>query len=201
MVVSAANATSGNELYVKDLTNPAADFVAVVDNMDKNHSIIDNEGSKLFIYTELSAPNGRVVTTDFAQPQPANWTDLIKETDQVLSASIGGGKIFANYLKDATSLVKQYSRDGKMEREIELPGIGSAAGFGAKRNDKDLYYSFTNYVNPGTIYKYTIADGKSEVYKKSAINFDPSQYESKQVFYTSKDGTKVPMIITYKKRY
>ncbi|WP_206367974.1 prolyl oligopeptidase family serine peptidase [Sphingobacterium psychroaquaticum] len=199
LVVSAANATSGNELYVKDLTNPAADFVAVVDNMDKNHSIIDNEGSKLFIYTELSAPNGRVVTTDFAQPQPANWTDLIKETDQVLSASIGGGKIFANYLKDATSLVKQYSRDGKMEREIELPGIGSAAGFGAKRNDKDLYYSFTNYVNPGTIYKYTIADGKSEVYKKSAINFDPSQYESKQVFYTSKDGTKVPMIITYKK--
>ncbi|SMG34542.1 prolyl oligopeptidase family serine peptidase [Sphingobacterium psychroaquaticum] len=199
LVVSAANATSGNELYVKDLTNPAADFVAVVDNMDKNHSIIDNEGSKLFIYTELNAPNGRVVTTDFAQPQPANWTDLIKETDQVLSASIGGGKIFANYLKDATSLVKQYSRDGKMEREIELPGIGSAAGFGAKRNDKDLYYSFTNYVNPGTIYKYTIADGKSEVYKKSAINFDPSQYESKQVFYTSKDGTKVPMIITYKK--
>ncbi|MFD1769505.1 prolyl oligopeptidase family serine peptidase [Sphingobacterium suaedae] len=199
LIVSAANATSGNELYIKDLSNPNADFVTVVDNMEKNHSIIDNDGSKLFIYTELNAPNGRVVTTDFAAPQPANWKDLIKETDQVLSPSTGGGKLFANYLKDATSLVKQYDRTGKLEREIELPGVGSASGFGAKRDDKDLYYSFTNYVNPGTIYRYDIASGKSEIYKTSAIKFDPSQYESHQVFYTSKDGTKVPMIITHKK--
>ncbi len=199
LILSAANTTSGNELYIKDLSVPNASFISVVDNMEKNHYIIDNEGSKLFIYTELNAPNGKVVTADFANPTSANWQDLIKETDQVLSPSTGGGKIFANYLKDATSLVKQYDRSGKLERDIELPGVGTAAGFGAKFKDKDLYYSFTNYVNPGTIYKYDIASGKSEVYKTSAIKFDPSKYESKQVFYTSKDGTKVPMIITYKK--
>lgn len=199
LIVSAANTTSGNELYIKDLTDPAADFVTIVGNMDKNHSIVDTEGSKLFIYTELDAPNGRVVTTDFANPQSGNWLDLIKETDQVLDASTAGGKIFANYLKDATTLVKQYNKAGELEREVELPGVGTASGFAAKSTAQELYYSFTNYVNPGTIYKYVIADGKSEVYKKSAIQFDPAQYESKQVFYASKDGTKVPMIITYKK--
>lgn len=199
LVVTAANATSGNELYVKDLSVPDADFVTVVSNMDKNHYIIDSDGTKLFIYTELEAPNGRLVTTDFAKPTPDTWTDLIAETEQVLSPSTAGGKIFANYLKDATSLVKQYNREGELEREVELPGVGSAAGFSDKAGVQELYYTFTNYVNPGTIYKYDINSGKSEVYKKSAINFDPSKYESKQVFYSSKDGTKVPMIITYKK--
>lgn len=199
LIVSAANATSGNELYIKDLASPNAGFVTVVGDMDKNHEIIDNDGSKLFIYTELEAPNGRVVTVDAANPQKENWQTLIAETEQALSPTVGGGKIFANYLKDAASLVKQYDRNGKLEREIELPGIGSAGGFDAKLADKDLYYSFTNYVNPVTIYRYDIASGKSEIYKESAINFDPSQYESKQVFYPSKDGTKTPMIITYKK--
>ncbi|WP_437921024.1 prolyl oligopeptidase family serine peptidase [Sphingobacterium sp. LRF_L2] len=199
LIVSAANTTSGNELYIRDLSQANGDFVPVVDNMEKNHNIIDNDGTKLFIYTELNAPNGRVITVDFHHPQVANWKDLIKETDQVLSPSTGGGKIFANYLKDATSLVKQYDRTGTLEREVELPGVGSAAGFGAKLGDKDLYYSFTNYVNPGTIYKYDIASGKSSLYKTSAIQFDPSKYESKQVFYTSKDGTSIPMIITFKK--
>lgn len=199
LVVTAANATSGNELYIKDLTLSEAKFVKVVDNMDKNHELIDNDGSKLFLYTELDAPNGRVVTVDAANPQPENWQTLIAETEEAVSPTVGGGKIFANYLKDAASLVKQYDRNGKLEREIELPGVGSAGGFDAKLADKDLYYSFTNYVNPVTIYRYDIASGKSEVYKQSAINFDPSSYESKQVFYTSKDGTKIPMIITYKK--
>lgn len=199
LVVTAANTTSGNELYIKDLQNPNADFVTVVDNMDKNHVLVDNEGYKLFIYTELDAPNGRLVTADFANPEPSNWKDLIPQTDQVLTVSTGGTKLFANYLKDATSLVKQYDRSGRLEREVTLPGIGTAAGFSAKVADKDLYYTFTNYVNPGTIYKYDIAGGKSSIYKKSAVQFDPAQYESKQVFYTSKDGTKVPMIITYKK--
>lgn len=199
LVVTAANATSGNELYIKDLSKEGSDFVTVVGNMDKNHGIIDNDGDKLFIYTELDAPNGRVVTADFANASPDNWVDLIAETEQVLSPSTAGGKIFANYLKDATSLVKQYDRTGKLERDIELPGVGSAAGFSDKQGATELYYTFTNYVNPGTIYKYDIASGKSDIYKASVINFDPSKYESKQVFYTSKDGTKVPMIITYKK--
>lgn len=199
LIVSAANTTSGNELWIKDLSDPSSKFVSVVDNMEKNHYIIDNDGNKLFIYTELNAPNGRIVTVDFAKPTPENWLDLIPETDNVLSPSTGGGKIFASYLKDATSLVRQFDRNGKLEREIELPGVGTASGFGAKRDDKDLYYSFTSYIHPSTIYKYDIASGISEVYKESGAKFDPSQYESKQIFYTSKDGTKVPMIITHKK--
>lgn len=199
LIISAANTTSGNELWVKDLSDPNAKFVAVVDNFNKNHSIIDNDGSKLIIYTELDAPNGRIVTTDFETPTSKDWKTLIAETDQVLSPSTGGGKIFANYLKDATSQVKQYDKSGKLEREVELPGVGTIAGFGAKSDEKDLYYTFTSYINPGTIYKYDIASGTSELYKQPNVQFDPSKYESKQVFYTSKDGTKIPMIITYKK--
>lgn len=199
LVITAANTTSGNELYIKDLEDPNSQFVAIVNNFDKNHYVLDNEGSKLIIYTELDAPNGRIVTADISAPQPANWTDLIPETEHVLSPSLGGGKIFASYLKDATSLVKQFDRQGNLEREVELPGVGTAAGFGAKKEDTELYYTFTSYINPGTIYKYDIASGKSEIYKESGVLFDPSQYESKQIFYTSKDGTKVPMIITHKK--
>src|SRR5690606_22866239 len=183
VIGSAANTTSGNELWVKDLSISDSKFVDVVNNMDKNHYVMDNDGSKLFIYTELNAPNGRIVTVDFAKPTPENWTDLIPETDNVLSPSIGGGKIFASYLKDATSLVKQFDRNGKLERDIELPGVGTASGFGAKKEDKDLYYSFTSYIHPSTIYKYDIASGKSEIYKESGAKFDPSQYESKQIFY------------------
>lgn len=199
LVVSAANTTSGNELYIKDLTIPNSDFVGIVPNMDKNHAVLDNEGSRLIIYTELNAPNGKIVTVDFANPTPDHWADLIPETENVLTPSVGGGKIFATYLKDAISMVKQYDRNGKLEREIELPGVGTASGFSAKKKDKHLYYSFTSYIHPNTIYKYNIETGKSEVYKESGVKFDPSQYESKQVFYTSKDGTKVPMIITHKK--
>ncbi|WP_237219412.1 prolyl oligopeptidase family serine peptidase [Sphingobacterium mizutaii] len=199
LVVTAANSTSGNELYIKDLSKPESPFVTVVNNMEKNHYVLDNDGDRLLIYTELNAPNGRIVQTDIATPTPEAWKDLIAETDQVLSPSIGGGKIFASYLKDATTQVKQYDRAGKFEHDIELPGVGSAGGFSAKKEENDLYYSFTNYVNPGTIYKYEIASGKSEIYKKPEVQFDPTKYESKQVFYTSKDGTKVPMIITYKK--
>lgn len=199
LVVTAANTTSGNELYVKDLKNPTGDFVTLVDDFEKNHAIIDNDGDRFIIYTELGAPNGKIVEAVFANPKPSEWKDLIPETDNVLIPSVGGGKIFASYLKDATSLVKQYDRSGRLEREITLPGVGTASGFSAKKEDKLLYYTFTSYINPGTIYSYDIVSGKSEVYKKSAVRFEPTKYESKQVFYTSKDGTKVPMIITYKK--
>lgn len=199
LIISAANSTSGNELYIKDLSAKEGAIVPVVANFDKNHSIIDNIGTKLFIYTNLNAPNGRVVTVDAANPGVENWKDLIKETENVLSPSTGGGKLFANYIKNAVSLVLQYDMNGKMEHEIKLPGIGTAGGFGSKKEDKELYYTFTSYVYPATIFKYSIATGKSEVYKKSGVDFDPSNYESKQVFYPSKDGTKVPMIITYKK--
>jgi len=199
LVISAANTTSGGELYIQDLSTPGSPIVNVVDNFEKDHSVIDNEGSKLFIYTNLDAPNGKVVTVDAGSPKPENWVDLIPETEHVLQPGAGGGKLFANYLKDATSLVQQYDREGNLERTVELPDVGSASGFGAKSEDKELYYSFTSYTYPPTIFKYDIASGKSELYKASGVDFDPTLYESKQVFYTSKDGTNVPMIITHKK--
>jgi prolyl oligopeptidase len=199
LVISAANTTSGSELYIQDLTKPGSPLITLVNNFDKNHAVIDADEDRLFIYTTLDAPNGRVVTTTIDKPEPAHWVDLIPHTDMVLSPGTAGGKIFAHYLKDATSLVKQFNRQGQLEREIELPGVGSVGGFGGKEKDKTLYYSFTSYTYPPSIFKYSIEDGKSELYKTAGVAFDPTQYESKQVFYTSKDGTKVPMIITHKK--
>lgn len=199
LVITAANSTTGNELYFQDLTKPGSPIVPIVTNMENEHMIIENEGTKLYIFTNLNAPNSRIVTVDASKPQPEDWKDFIAETENVLTPSTAGGKIFANYLKDATSLVMQYNLDGKLERTIELPAIGSAAGFSGKRTDKDIYYTFTSYVYPSTIFKYDAATGKSELYKKSGVKFNPDLYESKQVFFKSKDGTKIPMIITHKK--
>lgn len=199
LIITAANTTSGNELYIQDLSTPNAAIKTVVNNFDQNHSIVENQGNKLLIYTNLKAPNYKVVTTDFTTLSPDNWVDLIPETEHVLSISTGGQKLFANYLKDATSLVLQYDLNGKLERDIKLPGIGTASGFSAKADETDLYYTFTSYVYPSTIFNYEIGEGTSTLYKASGVKFDPTLYESEQVFYTSKDGTKVPMIITYKK--
>lgn len=199
LVITAANETTGNELYIQDLSKPGSGIVKVVDNFDNEHSIIDNAGSKLYILTNLYSPNFKLVTVDAADPSVTHWKDLIPQTKDVLSVSTGGGKIFAEYLKDAASLVQQYDMDGKLERTIMLPSVGSAAGFSAKKEEKEVYYTFTNYVYPATIFKYDIAGGESVVWKKSAVKFDPEQYQSEQVFYTSKDGTQIPMLITYKK--
>ncbi|MEJ7780125.1 MAG: prolyl oligopeptidase family serine peptidase [Daejeonella sp.] len=199
LVITAAKSTTGNELYIQDLTKPGSPIVNVVNNFDNEHYVMDNTGSKLYIFTNLNAPNYKVVTVDASNPSPEHWKDLIPETENVLNISTAGGKIFANYLKDATSLVLQYDMDGNLERTVTLPGVGSASGFSAKKGEKELYYTFTSYIYPPTIFKYIIGSGQSVEYKKSGVSFDPSLYVSKQVFYTSKDGTKIPMIITHKK--
>ena len=199
LVISASTSTSGNELYIKDLEQPNSKIVTVVNNFDSDNSIIDNVGSKLFISTNMGAPNQKVVTVDASNPTPANWKTFIAETKDVLSTSTGGGSIFANYMKDAVSLVQQYDYDGKLIREIKLPGVGSAGGFGGKKDETTLYYSFTNYITPGTIYSFDPKTGASKEYQKPKVDFNGADYESKQVFYPSKDGTKIPMIITYKK--
>jgi prolyl oligopeptidase len=199
LVITTSISTSGGKLYIKDLSKPKSEIITVVDNYESNSSIIDNQGSTLFIETDHKAPNNRVVTVDAAAPQQANWKDLIPETENVLSISDGGGYLFATYMKDAISQVKQYDYSGKLVREITLPGIGTASGFGGKKEEKTLYYSFTNYVSPGTIYSFDVNSGKSAVYEKPKVGFNSDDYTSEQVFYTSKDGTKVPMIITYKK--
>ena len=199
LVITAANSTYGNELYVKDLTKPNSPIVTIVDNFKSDNNIIENEGEKLFIETDWNAPNKRIVTVDVNNPKPENWKDFIPETENVLSPSTGGGYFFANYMKDAVSVVKQYDYSGKLVREIKLPGVGTAGGFGGKKKEKILYYSFTNYITPGSIFSFEPKTGTSEVYQKPKVDFKSEQYESKQVFYTSKDGTKIPMVITHKK--
>lgn len=199
LVIDAATSTSGNELYIKNLEDKEAKIITVIDNFKNEHTVIDSKDGVLYIYTNLNAPNGKVVIVDAENPSHENWKDLIPETKNVLNISKAGGKLFAQYLKDATSYVEQYTYDGKMERSVELPGIGTASGFAGKQDEKEIYFSFTSYIMPSTIYKYEIETGKTELYKKSNVLFDADKYESKQVFYTSKDGTKVPMIITHKK--
>ncbi|WP_433765147.1 prolyl oligopeptidase family serine peptidase [Flavobacterium ginsenosidimutans] len=199
LIITAANSTYGNELYIKDLTKPNSPIVTIVDNFNSDNSIIENEGTKLFIHTDYNAPNGRVITVDAASPKVENWKDFIKETENVLSPSTGAGYFFANYTKDAVSFVQQYDYNGKLVREIKLPAVGTAGGFAGKKDEKILYYSFTNYTTPGSIYSFEPKSGKSEIYQKPKVDFKSEDYESKQVFYTSKDGTKIPMIITYKK--
>jgi prolyl oligopeptidase len=199
LIISAANSTYGNELYIKDLTKDDNKIITIVDNFNSDNNVIDNEGSKLFIETDLKAPNKRIVTVDVNNPLPSNWVDFVAETDNVLSPTTGGGFIFANYMKDAVSVVQQYDYNGKMLREIQLPGLGSAGGFTGKKKEETLYYSFTNYTTPGTIYSFEAKVGKSTIYQKPKVDFISKNYESIQVFYTSKDGTKIPMVITYKK--
>lgn len=199
LIISAANSTSGNELYIKDLSNPESEIITIVDNFDSESGIIGNEGSKLIIQTNLNAPNNRVITVDASNPEPENWKDLISETDNVLSASTAGGYIFASYMVDVKSKIIQYDYEGKQIREIKLPTSGTASGFGGKKEDTHLYYSFSSFTYPGTIFKYDIKSGKSELYWKPAIDFNPEDYVTEQVFYKSKDGTKIPMYIVYKK--
>jgi len=199
LIITAAESTTGNELYIQDLSKAGSPVIQVVNNFKADHNVIYSVGSKLYIHTNLNAPNFKIVTVDASNPATENWKDLIPETENVLTAGTGGNRIFANYLKDATSLVMQYDMDGNLERTVTLPGIGSASGFSTKKTEKELYYTFTSYIYPPTIFRYIIATGQSVEYKKAGVEFDPSRFESKQVFFTSKDGTKIPMIITYKK--
>ena len=199
LLISAANSTSGNKLFLKDLTDEGSELVTILDHTDSDTRVLDNDGSKLYLVTNLDAPNQRVVTVDASNPAPENWEDFIPETENVLSVSTGAGYIFAEYMVDAVAQVKQYAYNGDMVREVQLPGVGSIGGFSGKKEADELYYTFTNYSTPSTIYKFDPDQGGSEVYAESGADFDPANYESKQVFYTSKDGTEVPMIITYKK--
>ncbi|WP_318343814.1 prolyl oligopeptidase family serine peptidase [Flagellimonas baculiformis] len=199
LFISASVSTSGNKLYLMDLTDPNAKLVTILDDTDSDTYVIDNVGSKLYLVTDRDAPNKKVVVVDAANPTPDNWKDLIPETKNVLTAGTGGGYFFTEYMVDAISKVMQYDYDGKLVREVQLPGVGSAGGFGGKKEDKEFYFSFTNYNTPGSLYKYNVETGEYELYWKPQIDFNPDDYESKQVFYNSKDGTKVPMIITYKK--
>ncbi len=199
LIISASTSTTGNELYYMDLSKPNGKVIPIVSNFDNNHSYVENVGTKFYVETNLKAPNNRVVTFDLSKSGVENWVDFIPVTENVLNVSTGSGYVFANYNKDAISYIKQYDLSGKLVREVKLPGIGSVGGLGGKKEEKILYYSFTNYVTPGETYSYNPDSGESELYRKPEVGFKSDNYESKQVFYASKDGTKIPMIITHKK--
>ncbi len=199
LLLSASVSTSGNKLFIKDLNKPTSDLKVILDHTDSDTYLLGNIDSTLFLVTNLNAPNKKIVKVDASNPTPKNWQDVISETKQVLTATTGAGFIFCEYMVDAISKVKQYDYSGKFIRDIKLPGIGSVSGFSDKKDTSVLYYNFTNYITPSTIYKYEPKTGNSELFIQPKIDFNPTDFESKQIFYTSNDGTKIPMIITYKK--
>ena len=199
LTLSAATSTSGNKLFIRDLQDPNGLLIPMVSDTESDNYLIDNVGTKLYIVTNRDAPNKKIVTVDAAKPGVENWEDFIPETENVLTPSTGGGYFFTEYMVDAVSKVMQYDYDGNMVREIKLPAVGSASGFGGKEDEKEFYFGFTNYITPGSSYKYNVENGEYEPYWKPDIDFNPEDYESKQIFYTSKDSTKIPMIITHKK--
>ncbi|WP_412972663.1 prolyl oligopeptidase family serine peptidase [Glaciecola sp. MF2-115] len=199
LLVSAANSTSGNRAYLKDLSQPNAGWKTLIDTIENDVSMLTSKGDMLYLVTNHNAPNRKIVMVDAKSPSVENWKDLIPETKNVLSPSTAGGYIFAEYMVDAISKVYQYNLEGEQLRTIEMPDIGSAGMSSAKFDAKTSYYTFSNYTTPTTIYALDIESGKSTLFNKPASKFDGSKFVSKQVFYASKDGTKVPMIITHHK--
>ena len=195
-ILNASEATNGNELYIKDVQNKT-DFLPIQKGYEFNTDFVDSKGDFIYAMTDKNAPNMRLVKFDIKNPSV--WIDVIPETENVLSVSTGGDFIFAKYMKDAVTSIKQFNYEGQLIRTIALPGVGTAGGFSGKEKEKELYFSFTNYITPPTIYKFNADSGKSEVYQKPKVKFNPENFVSEQVFYTSKDGTKIPMMINYKK--
>ncbi|RYD80377.1 MAG: S9 family peptidase, partial [Sphingobacteriales bacterium] len=200
LIIYASAGTSGNALYVQDLKDPNGKISLLVTGFENNHSVINNADDKLLVNTDLDAPNKQVVLIDPKNPEPKNWLKIIPESKLPLEdVSSGGGFLWASYLKDAATNIIQFDVTGKKIREVKLPDIGTVSGFGGFRDDREFFYSFTNFTTPGTTYHYHIETGESTLYRKSALKFDTENYETNQVFYPSKDGTEVPMFIVHKK--
>ena len=199
MFISAANATSGNKLFLKDLTHLKTPLVTITNDLESDIHFLTVRDKYIYFETNRNAPNGKLVKAAIDKPQPEHWQEVIPETENVLSVSTAGNYIFATYMVDALSQVKQYDYNGKLIRQITLPALGTASGFYAKKGETHTYYTFTNYAYPPQIYKLDLATETAELYWKPNIAFNSDDYQTKQVFYQSKDGTKVPMIITYKK--
>lgn len=195
--------TSGTEILWKDLRDPKSTFKTLFKGFESEYSILDNDGDEILVMTNYMSPNYRVVRVDPKNPSPDAWREIIAEQKELLSnVSLAGGKLFASYLRDVKPVIIQFKRDGTPERQISLPndGIGgTVTGFNGEKDDKFVFFSFSTFLSPSDIYKYDIEKGFFELYKKADIKFNSSDYEMKQVFYTSTDGTKVPMFIVHKK--
>ena len=189
-----------NRLYYKDLTKPDSEVVKLLDDFDAEYRFIDNDGPVFWIRTDLDAPRGRLIAIDTRHPEKANWKTVVAQgPDKLEEANVVDNLFLLSYLKDAKTEVRVHDLQGKFLRNVDLPGIGTAAGFGGKRKDKETFYSFTSFISPTTIYRYDPETGKSSVFKQPKVDFDATQYETTQVFYNSKDGTRIPMFLTYKK--
>ncbi len=200
LVISARTSTTGNELYIQDFKDSKGKLVTIVGDFEHNHNLVENDGNTLIIQTDLNAPNNKIVMVDFSKPTVENWKDIVPETANAMQGvSTANKKMFVNYLKDANTFIKQFDYKGMEERNIALPGIGSAGGFDGRADEKQVYYSFTSFTTPTSIYKFDISTGASTLYAQPKVDFQPEDYETKQVFYNSKDGTKIPMFIVYKK--
>ncbi|HAS6150390.1 TPA: prolyl oligopeptidase family serine peptidase [Vibrio vulnificus] len=196
LVISGHESTSGNRLFYVDLQSDERQIYTLLDHVDSDTHLLDSTDREFLLYTNLDAPNGKVVSVDIESGQ---WRDLIAEQDQPLEVVAAGGYLFATYMVDVLSKVVQYSYQGEKVREITLPGEGTATGLEGKKSQTTLYYTFTNYVTPPTIFSLDVKSGESQVFQESKAPFDRTQFESQQVFYPSKDGTLIPMIISYKK--
>ncbi|ARP00333.1 Prolyl endopeptidase [Vibrio alginolyticus] len=196
LIISGAESTSGNRLFYIDLQSELQAIVTLRETTQGDTYLIDSQDATLLLYTNLDAPNGKVVSYN---TQTEQWADVIAEQEQPLEISKGGGYLFATYMVDVLSKVQQFNYQGEWIRAVQLPGEGTAYGLAGKKEETTLYYTFTNYVTPPTIFSFDVESGESTLFQESKAPFDRNEYESKQVFYTSKDGTQVPMIISYKK--
>jgi prolyl oligopeptidase len=200
LIINITQGTYGHELWYKDLSSGQKDFAVLFMGFKNEYAVLDNDGDRLIVKTDDGAPNQRIISVDPKNSEKSAWKTIVPELAEPMhDASLSGKKIFATYLKDVTSRTYQYDYSGKKEREIILPGLGSVSGFGGNKDDKETFYTYTSFNYPPAIFKYDIASGKSEVWQKPNANFNSSDFEVNQVFYTSKDGTKIPMFIVHKK--
>jgi prolyl oligopeptidase len=201
LILSISEGTDGNELRVMDLGKGQTTFSVLIPGFSNNSTVIDQEGDRLLVYTNAGAPNYRLVSIDPASPSPENWKEIIPQKPELLKAvSFAGDKLFAHYLKDVCTRVYQLDRQGNPEHEIDLPAAGTADGFEGEKTDREVFYTFTSFNYPPTIFRYDLAGGKSALFRKAELNFDPGAYEVKQIFVPSKDGkVKIPMFIVHRK--
>jgi len=191
---------SENLLFYKDLTQPNSEVVELINTFEASYNFIDNDGTTFWLQTDLNAPRGRVVAIDLTSPEKSNWRELIPQAEETLEGvGLLNNQFVASYLKDAHTQIKILDLTGSIVREVALPGLGSAGGFSGKRYDTETFYSFTGFTTPTTIYRYDMTTGETTLFRQPKVDFNPTDYETKQVFYTSKDGTQVPMFITHRK--
>ncbi|MDR3636105.1 MAG: prolyl oligopeptidase family serine peptidase [Isosphaeraceae bacterium] len=201
LIVSVSKGTAHKyRVLYKPLDRPDAPMVELIDHFDNEFSFLDNDGPVFWFKTDHNAPRGRVIAIDTRAPEPARWKELIPQAPETLDdVNVVGDRFLASYLKDARTQVKVFGLDGTFEREVGLPGLGTASGFGGKRADRETFYAFTSFSTPATVYRYDVTNGQSAVFRKPKLAFDPADYETTQVFYPSKDGTRVPMFLSHKK--